>query len=336
MSFNKVDQTTGVTTPIAGLNGITIDSTPTEGSTNAVQSGGVYDALSLKQFSNPNLLDNPWFTVNQRGFSSTSSSGGYTVDRWKNSYGDLTISLSNNVLTFTKPDTSTDSALVQYIPMDTGKYLLGKTLTYSVLLEDDEICSTTFTLPSEVPASQKFYGFRKIPNKDIEYFYIDFCLHPNGAAAGHEYYVRIGSHVANATISIKAVKLEIGSVSTLAMDTVPNYQQELAKCQRYFVRYNANNIVSIASAYAVSTSDLRFDIPLPVVMRSEPSVSYSALTDFVYTLTTYANGTNPTSIASAGNSFGIMKPIKFGGTFTTSTLYEIDCKDGYLDLSADL
>ena len=40
-------------------------------------------------------------------------------------------------------------------------------------------------------------------------------------------------YIANSgtSISIKAIKLELGSVSTLAMDTAPNYATELAKCK---------------------------------------------------------------------------------------------------------
>ena len=40
------------------------------------------DVVSAKG-TNPNLLINPWFTVNQRGFtSSTGVTDVYTVDRW--------------------------------------------------------------------------------------------------------------------------------------------------------------------------------------------------------------------------------------------------------------
>lgn len=45
MSFNKVNQTTGELTRIAGNGDIPIDSTPTQGSTNAVQSGGTFSAI---------------------------------------------------------------------------------------------------------------------------------------------------------------------------------------------------------------------------------------------------------------------------------------------------
>jgi hypothetical protein len=40
----------------------------------------------VQSISNPNLLDNPWFTVNQRG-QNVYTSEGYTVDRWRLSYG---------------------------------------------------------------------------------------------------------------------------------------------------------------------------------------------------------------------------------------------------------
>lgn len=46
MSFNKVDQTTGAVTKVAGLGIITTDAVPTSGSTNPVQSGGVYTSIT--------------------------------------------------------------------------------------------------------------------------------------------------------------------------------------------------------------------------------------------------------------------------------------------------
>ena len=46
---------------------------------------------------------------------------------------------------------------------------------------------------------------------------------------------------AGCSITLKAVKLEIGSVSTLANDAPPNYAAELAKCQRYFQRFRTES-----------------------------------------------------------------------------------------------
>jgi hypothetical protein len=81
---------------------------------------------------------------------------------------------------------------------------------------------------------------------------------------------------ATKTLTIKAVKLELGSVSTLAQDTAPNYQQELAKCQRYFQRIRSlDNVGWTLLATGVMDSSTRFwgVVPLPVEMRSKPTIS---------------------------------------------------------------
>lgn len=45
MSFSKVNKTTGELTQVAGNGVISIDTVPTQGSTNPVQSGGTFNAI---------------------------------------------------------------------------------------------------------------------------------------------------------------------------------------------------------------------------------------------------------------------------------------------------
>ena len=54
--------------------------------------------LSAPIYSNPNLLDNPDFKINQRGVSGTITAAGYFVDRWKLKSGSVTIN-ANKTLT---------------------------------------------------------------------------------------------------------------------------------------------------------------------------------------------------------------------------------------------
>lgn len=58
MSFSKVNKTTGGLTQIAGNGVISIDSTPTQGSTNAVQSGGTFNAIKAVSDNVEGLSDN--------------------------------------------------------------------------------------------------------------------------------------------------------------------------------------------------------------------------------------------------------------------------------------
>lgn len=219
------DSETGELKLVSGL--VDIDTTPTQGSTHAVQSGGVFNELAKKanitQIDNPNLLDNPWFTVNQRKFTSTSNLI-YTVDRWKNGYGNFTVTLSNGMITLTKGNDSAGSFFMQALNYNDIKELLGKVVTESVMLSDGSIVSETFTLPNSFPETQKGFGYKFIGNSNIE-----MCLFFNPTTQSIQF--RFNTTTAGATITIRAVKLEVGSVSTLAMDTIPNYAIESAKCR---------------------------------------------------------------------------------------------------------
>jgi hypothetical protein len=187
----------------------------------ALLSDALDDKAAKTQITNPNLLDNPWFTINQRGFVSTSNSGEYTVDRWRSaieSGASGTISLSNGIMTISS--TSGKIFLVQRVTLDDLKALIGKRITVSLLLSDDTIISGT-----------GLYSGETLPyiNNDDVFIYTSSATGVNGL-------VNIQVH-SGKSISVKALKLELGSISTLAMDTAPNYATELLKCQRYFHKY---------------------------------------------------------------------------------------------------
>ena len=198
--------------------------------------------------SNPNLLDNPWFTVNQRGVTSfTDVGGGYSVDRWYHD-ANATGSISNGVYTCNVPT-------YQEWKDDRVTPLLGKVVTLSWLLSDGSIGSETKTLPSTLTSSYVW---------PFTNSYVVMGLHNNNLSQ----IARIQPN-----ISIKAVKLELGSVSTLAMDTAPNYATELLKCQM--------STADSSDAYAnrnISGAEL--------VLEQSQTLSTSA--DTVYTFTNSA------------------------------------------------
>jgi len=61
--------------------------------------------------SNRNLLDNPWFTINQRGISGLMTSGSYSVDRWKSWLDNFVTVNLDGTLTLTP---SSENGLFQY------------------------------------------------------------------------------------------------------------------------------------------------------------------------------------------------------------------------------
>lgn len=211
----------------------------------------------IQAVSNPNILDNGWFTINQRGESSYYGNI-YGFDRWRSFVTDLTVSKTGEIVTLERGETSTLVGLLQYFE-DINTFL-GKTITISILLPDDSIISTTY----------------KVPTTPDNTMYSICPIDGFGTIVVHfretKPYIGIGSNVANASFSFKAIKLELGTVSTLAMDTKPNYQQELARCQRYFVRVsNASCVLGPINAWA--TNCVRAFIPLSVPLRTTPTIT---------------------------------------------------------------
>lgn len=230
---------------------------------NAKNMQDISDNLSYvsNHMVNPNLLDNWYFgnPVNQRG--QTSYTGvGYGIDRWRiddsgglssllvNSDGTITISngAAQNPIWFTQilehiiPETKTASALVTGITGTANMYS-GTTTGMSLSLNLNTMQSS----------EESNIGMR-------------FVVFPNSS------------------VTIKAVKLEPGSQQTLAhkeygewvQNEIPKFGDQLAECQRYFVRIGSDSayrIVGTGTAYDNGTCGIL--VPLPVEMRTVPAVS---------------------------------------------------------------
>lgn len=221
--------------------------------------------------SNRNLLDNPWFTVNQRG--RTSYSAGYSVDRWV-----VTINASINVLSNGIKLTTTANSWG--IEQRCVKNLIphGTTVTFSALIDDGKIVQKSFVWNGA-----------------------NTTVYPDGADVGleintaHTEYDRW--YVCNAiasTHTIHAVKLELGSHSTLANDVPPDYGEELRKCMYYCRVIQGTSFIAVGQA--VATTVIRF--PLPYVMRARPTATLTG------TAQVYGQGgpLTPSALSCTGNT----------------------------------
>ena len=284
----------------------------------------------IQAISNPNLLDNPWFTINQRGRTTyPNSMNGFSVDRW---YKNLNINLDviNNGVRLTKKATSNPTL---YQKIEASPYLLGKTVTLSVMTTDGKIRSCTGTFPSTFPSS----GNVIVVNFDDDI--ISFRL--QAVSTFNPYFIATldtENCAIDEYLDIRAVKLELGTVSTLAMDTAPNYPQELAKCQRYFQRIGqAGSLDTLCMATYRNDYTLRTVLPLTVPMRVAPSVTVNGtVSDYTNSGLTMAKISQPvTNGGAAGISFNISKS---GVTWNNgvSKCITPDSTDFYIDFSADL
>lgn len=276
--------------------------------------------------SNPNLLDNPWFVsgsvVNQRG-SANYTSTGYTVDRWKNTNGVAltSIALGTNGLTFTKA-----SGGYAFFSQILG-HPIDEDATYTLsVLSTDGVHSATGVFVS---------GTSSETYVTINGMEIGFGLYGKGTTPYVSLYFKTA---ASGTVTIKAIKLELGSASTLLGDSPSNYEVELEKCKYYFERIScpSSNALSIGYADATSTTDMY--LPLKVSpKRTSPTASYSGTVK-------YGRGSlssAPSISALTTHQFDVASgygTIKLTGTsLTAGNAYRIALESGaHIDLSADL
>lgn len=171
-----------------------------------------------KTWSNPNLLDNAWFTVNQRGQSVyTGSVTG--LDRWlaQDGSGSCEVRPNNGYVELIPKNSG--CLLRQITPLKKSDYV-GSTFTLSIMLKNGTVYSGS-GIVTDASATTNFI--------DFEFESYSANLRYNPTYQNGQFYINI--NVTDTPIQMKAVKLELGSVSTLANDVAPNYTEELLKCQ---------------------------------------------------------------------------------------------------------
>ena len=246
---------------------------------------------SIPTYVRPNLLDNAYFVgggsqqgggqfpINQRASASYTSTA-FSIDRWYKANSTGTVSLSASGMTVA--GTGSGWALLdQHIENFTD--LFGKKVTLSVLTSSG-LESVTYTMQSSLPGSEtKWAGTSTVGNVVAE-------IRANASYI----FVRLASKNASPA-TILAVKLELGFTQTLAhqengvwvLNEIPNFQQELAKCQRYqTLLFSASNYARVALGYAESATIVHFFIPIPTTLRiNNPTIEFfnSSLSNlFVY------------------------------------------------------
>lgn len=257
--------------------------------------------------SNRNLLDNPWFTVNQRGVNGTITNGQYGVDRWMAGGGTVTMATGGITL-------GAGNSYAMQRPADPSIFN-GKTVTLSVMTSDGVIESGTVVAQTGSAKTVRTANF-------------ELCI---GYTAYNSFYFY---NTSSSSKTVIAAKIEIGSVSTLANDAPPDYGEELAKCQRYFVRAKGD---PFGTGYITSSgSGSRIIIPTSIPMRGQPTVSFSGTFHLrVQGGTVNVTGmSSPTPVNTAG---GItLSCTGFTGASVGYCALYADGINDYIDFSADL
>ena len=161
------------------------------------------------KFSNPNLLINPDFKINQRGRATYETSGAgqiYSADRWRLGRGKVTVNSDGTVtVTATGGTTNEEGYYQQYLENAiSGDYTVSM-----------EVISVSGAVRIAID------GAWKNIKSGLNVFH---GITGTGA---------VGLQLANgASITLKWVKLEQGSVATPFV--APNIAEELIKCKRFY------------------------------------------------------------------------------------------------------
>lgn len=205
------------------------------------------------KFSNPNLLINPDFKINQRGATSYESASVaiikkvYSVDRW-GLYGHKLAVNSDKSITLS-PTSFSDGTLSQILEdavegdVTIQVYVVGISGSAKVLTVQSN--GSTISDIGYLKNGLNVFHF----NKGIKKLYI---------------------RVLSGTLTLKYTKVEQGSVATPFV--APNHAEELAKCQYYTVVFEPWRTILNAN-----TDSSVINIDTRCKMRTKPTISYITL-----------------------------------------------------------
>lgn len=208
---------------------------------------------------NPNLLDNWYFErpVNQRGQTEYAGNATYSIDRWWTQYETPLSVVDGGIKIGGKWDVQ------QYFE----NTLPNATYTLSLLYRD-----RTGSDSLRLLAGNRTDGdIAQTESKDASgILSVTFST-----ATANRFNFGFTGSTDNSAIII-AIKLELGSAQTLAhkegdkwiLNEIPDYGEQLARCQRYFVRLTN----AYGYGWTYSSSVANFLVPLPTTLRANPVV----------------------------------------------------------------
>lgn len=230
----------------------------------------------ISQLSNPNLLINSDFRINQRGDTSYSASG-YTLDRWKLENSNGSVTKNSNTITLTA---STGQVyLTQRI--ENSVSLRQKTVTLSIGLADGTTYSATDTLE---PTTTSYCN---IDIADGVFAYVYYY-----GSTG--YFTPTISCTTGNSVEVAWIKLEFGEVAT------PYYQrtygEEVAMCERFYQKMSFTGSTQIAGGLS-NGGTCYVPFKPSCDMRVRPTVTITGSYNFY-------NGLSGGSVAPTGFSVG--------------------------------
>jgi hypothetical protein len=314
----------------------------------------------------PNYIINGAFDFNQRGFTTTTTSGAFGHDRFFFTGIDGTTTYSAQtftpgaapvagyeytnfarLVTTGQTLTSAQSRLRQRV--EDVRTLAGQTATLSFWAKAGSGTPSIAANLAQIPigsagvdlAGQKAtlstswarYSFTfTLPSLSGAIISANNRLEVNiWVSAGSDQNTNTSSlGIQSNTFDIWGVQLEAGSVATPFRRNAPSLQAELAACQRYFVRGGSGAI-----GRAISATSARLLYKMPVTMRATPTVVYAGAFNM---LEVNAGSRAVTSASGAfltnGDSAYLVLDASGGGMTSPNMVFITE--QGNIDFSAEL
>ena len=207
-------------------------------------------ARIAQNVSNPNILINGDFRINQRGLKTYTEHNKYTVDRWQLLYGSLEVNSDGSI---THTSTNNWQGLRQYIEYP-SRYA-GKTVTFSMMADSTSIrLAQIGVLKNGASTATTLANSGSIQaGKTINIFSVTF---PADITDNDKLYVLLYTPQANQSVTYYWTKLEIGTSPT---EFIPRlYAEELALCQRYYQVINNLRLTGFVSGVGYAATSIHY------------------------------------------------------------------------------
>lgn len=234
------------------------------------------------------------FPINQRGQTAYSNVA-YTIDRWRTWE-------SGDVLQVVSGGIKIAATVLQNIEAVVTSALVNQPVTLSILFADGKLFSNSFASAGTSQIWDSVYvGYGGVNFVTFLVGYVDpacFRIEPTTPGTWSD--------------PIAAVKLELGDTQTLArqvggawvLNEIPNYQQELAKCQRYFLP----DCAKLCTAYSYGNGLVQLKIPTSVRMFDQLNAIVSS-TDYLVRISDnhlFDLSTSAFTVAAVGSNWVVI------------------------------
>lgn len=265
-----------------------------------------------------------YLPINQRGQANYSGNE-WTIDRWFSNNANLSVTVNSNNITVSNSDSSNRRIFEQHCQRN----FVGQTVTASLLQAN----GTLTTLTGVVPTTN---------GQNISTEFGAHRLRIETKADNITFAVWVGT---SSSLSIVAVKLELGTSQTLAhqengvwvLNEIPNYAEELAKCQAYYYKTNLTNATygTIGLGSADSATSFNAIVSFPVTMSKQPTVSFVGTVSFQVGNNAYTKASPTVSVYNFSSGSCQVHFDGLSGLTIGAFGYVFSQGNGYLVLDAE-